>query len=175
MPSADGFIQLDLFPPVLAVRKVGANCHVAFDGAHYSVPHYLFKSMVFVRASDTFVDILDQYGHCVASHNRSYKKHAYVTVPSHMPVYYLSLADAGAYDGAMFRKWAKNIGENSFRLIDSLLCDTLIEEHAYKSCMAILQLSKKFGRKRLNDACGLALAANRLNFSAVRKFLLEGA
>ena len=174
MLSNDSFVQLDLFPPVLAVRKVGANSHIAFDGAYYSVPFDLFRSMVIVRASDAFIDILDHYGHCVASHNRSYNKHAYVTVSSHMPVYYHSLAGGGVFDGAMFRKWAKNIGDYTFRLIDGMLCDKLIEEHAYKSCMAILQLSKKFGRKRLNDACGFALAINRLNFFTVKKFLVNG-
>ena len=171
MHSDHGYDQLNLFPPVLAVRKVGINSHVAFLGAYYSVPHDLYKSMVIVRASQSVIDILDSNGRCVASHARSYKKNDYITVPSHMSPYYISFFESGCYDGAMLRKWAKNIGGNSFKLIDQMLSNKSIEEHAYKSCMAILQLSKKHGAKRLNDACGFALSVNRISFYTVRKFL----
>jgi len=174
MSSDCGFVQLELSPPVLAVRKVGANCHVSFEGANYSVPHDLLKSMVVVRAFPSSIDILDQNGRCVASHKRSFCKRAYVTVPSHMPPYYRSFDDGCCYDGAMFRKWAKNIGEYTYQLIDQLLSDKFIEEHAYKSCMAVLQLSKKFGSKRLNNACAFALSIDRANFYTVRKFLSDG-
>jgi len=167
------FVQLELSPPVLVVRKVGVNSHVAFDGAYYSVPHDLLKSPVVVRAFPSSIDILDQNGRCVASHKRSYRKHAYVTVPSHMPLYYRSFYNDSCYDGAMLRKWAKNIGENTSLLIDQMLSDKLIEEHAYKSCLAVLQLSKKFGAKRLNDACGFALSVDKGSFYTVRKCLAD--
>jgi len=165
--------QLDLFPPVLAVRKVGANSHITFDGVNYSVNHVFIKSLVIVRASSTFIDILDSYGHCVASHKRSYSKRGYITDPSHMPPYYYSTLHRNCYDGAMFRRWAKSIGDNIFQLIDTLLTNKVVEEQGYKSCMAILQLSKKFGNGRLNDACGHALSEGKISYYSIHKFLTE--
>ena len=175
MPFDSDFYQLDLFPPVLATRKVGTNCHIAFDGAYYSVPHTLFKSSVIVRAAKTFIDILDSSGRCVASHKRSYTKRSYITDPSHMPAFYFSSLDFTSYDAARFKKWAKDIGDYTYRFIDALLSRYSIEEHSYKSCMAILQFSKKFGPNRLNDACAHALLTNMISFYSIYRFLVSGA
>ena len=103
--------------PELATRKVGANCHVAFNGTFYSVHHTLYGQNVIVRASDSVVDILNSSGECVASHMRCYTKHRYITEPTHMPAYYLSQADVPCYDGAKLRQWAKDIGSHTFNVI----------------------------------------------------------
>jgi hypothetical protein len=163
--------QLDLFQPVLAARKVGANCHITFEGVHYSVPHVFIKSMVIVRTANTFIDILDAYGRCIASHKRSHCKRAYITEPSHMPTSYYSSSGNDCFDGAAFRKWADSIGDNVSLFIDSLLASKDIEEHSYNACMAILQLSKKYSLKCFNDACGRALSSGKVNYYSVRKFL----
>ena len=164
-----GYVQLDLFPPELAVRKAGANCHIAFDGAYYSVPHSLYGETVIVRAKKSTVDILDNTGKCVAAHNRSYVKRRYITDPSHIPGIYYSAFYDDRYDGAKLRKWAVGVGDKTCEVIDSLLSKKQIEEHAYKSCMAILQLSKKYGPSILEKACAQALAAGSYNFAAVQK------
>jgi hypothetical protein len=160
-----------MFTPVLAVRKVGSNCHVAFQGVNYSVPHDLLHSMVVVRATASTIDILDSSGICVTSHKRCFIKRTYITDPSHMPPFYYSSLDIRCYDGAMFRKWARHLGNETFQLIDLILSNKLIEEQAYKSCMAILQLSKKYSPRRLNAACNFALLSGRCSFYAVRNFL----
>jgi len=164
-------LQLNLFPAVLATRKVGSNCHVAFEGVYYSVPSDLFRSMVVVRVTASTIDILDSNGLCVASHKRCFIKRTYVTDPSHMPPFYYSSFDITCYDGAMFRKWAKHIGDNTFQLIDELLSNKSIEQQAYKSCMAILQLSRKYGASRLNRASNQALLAGKCNFYTVKKLI----
>jgi len=164
-------LQLNLFPAVLAARKVGSNSHVAFEGVNYSVPCELFHSMVVVRATQSTIDILDSNGICVASHKRCFIKRTYVTDPSHMPPFYYSSLDIACYDGAMFRKWAKHIGDKTYELIDELLLHKPIEQQAYKSCMAILQLSRKYGARRLNRAANQALLAGRCNFYTVKKFI----
>jgi len=174
MNSKPNIYQLDLFPPVLATRKVGANCHVSFEGVYYSVPHELYDSMVIVRASKYFIDILDHNGRPVASHSRCHTKRSYITLPSHMPLFYRSDLDCACYDGAALRKWAKRIGEDTFKFIDAMLSNKDIEEQAYKSCMAVLQLANKYGSARLNSACGYALSVDRISFSFVRKFISIG-
>ena len=171
MQPVPDFLQLNMFPAVLAARKVGSNSHIAFEGVNYSVPHDLLHSMVVIRATDSTIDILDSNGICVASHKRCFIKRTYITDPSHMPPFYYSSLDIACYDGAMFRKWAKHIGDKTYQLIDELLTNKPIEQHAYKSCMAILQLSRKYSASRLNSACNRALLSGKCNFYAVRKFI----
>ena len=164
-------LQLNLFPATLATRKVGSNSHVAFEGVYYSVPSDLFRSMVVVRATASTIDILDSNGLCVAAHKRCFIKRTYVTDPSHMPPFYYSSLDIACYDGAMFRKWAKHIGDKTFQLIDVLLSNKPIEQQAYKSCMAILLLARKYGARRLNRASNQALLVGKCNFYTVKKFI----
>jgi len=171
MHSDPNYIQLDLFPPELAVRKVGANSHIGFDGAYYSVPHFLFGEKVIVQAKKSTIDILDYNGKCVASHNRSHVKRKYTTDPSHMSNVYHSIIYDDRYDGAKLRKWAESVGDYTYQVIDSLLIKKKIEEHAYKSCMAILQLSKKYGNLLLEKACAYALESRKCNFTAIQKFV----
>ena len=163
--------QTDLFPPELVVRKVGANCHVSFDGVSYSVPHAFYNEMVIVRASVDAIDILDNNGQRIASHARSSAKRRYVTDPTHMPASYYSLFYDERYDGAKLRSWAKKIGKNTFLAIDTLLKRQQIEQHAYKTCMAILQLTKKHSSSRLESACACALANKSVSFAAIQRFI----
>ena len=146
MPTAYDYLQLDLdpSPPDLAIRKVGANAHISFDGAYYSVPIAYYSKSVFVSASSFSVVILDYYGSRIASHKRTFAKHKYVTNKAHLPDrYYSVFLEDGRYDGAKLRDWASYFGHATSMLIDTLLESKDIEEHAYKSCMAVIQLSKK--------------------------------
>jgi len=165
--------QLELSSsPVLALRKVGANTHIGFNGAYYSVPYTLFGNTVIVRASRYFIDILDCNGHCVATHKRSFAKRKYTTDPAHLSEFNYSILWNDRYDAAKLRSWADKIGENTFQVVDTMLSRKQFEEHAYKSCMAVLVLVKKYGACILEKACGLALAAHTLNFTAIQKFAL---
>ena len=169
MSSDKASTQLDLFKPELALRKLGVNYHVPFDGAYYSVPSYLYNETVIVRATKCSIDILNCHGSCVASHNRSYTKRKYVTNPSHLPGIYYSLFHDNRYDGAKLRSWAKSFGENTFQVIDIMLQSKTYEEHAYKSCIAVLQISRKYGRFILDRACRTALSSKVFNFAAIQK------
>ena len=161
--------QLDLFTPELAVRKVGPNYHVPFDGAYYSVPFSYYGEMVIVRASKCSIDILASGGYCVASHNRSFTRREYVTDPSHLPGVYYSVFYDNRYDAAKLRSWAKYFGSSTHEIIDILLASTVYEEQAYKKCMAVLQLSKKYGSSILESACRSALSTQSYSFSAIQK------
>ena len=164
-------VQLNLHPGELAVRKVASNCHISFEGVYYSVPHELMKSMVIVRAKDSIIDILDNNGMCVACHKRCSIRRTYITDPSHMPHFYYSDHSIACFDGSLFRCWAQDIGNNTYDLIEALLNKKQFEEQSYKSCMAVLQLSRKHSKQRLEDACRRALDSGRINFYAVRDFI----
>lgn len=170
MSSVSCYAQLDLFQPELALRKTGSSYHVTFDGVYYSVPHYLHKETVIVRATKDFIDILDSYGQCVASHNRSYSRRQYVTDPAHLPDVRNSNFNDDRFDGARLRCWAKRFGNNTFHVIDTMLSRETFEVHAYKSCMAVLQISKKYGPAILESACQLAISSGvYFYFRAIQK------
>ena len=161
--------QLDLFSPELAVRKVGVNYHVSFDGAYYSVPFSFYGEMVIIRASRCSIDILANSGFRIATHDRSFTRRVYVTDPSHLPGVYYSVFYDNRYDAAKLRSWAKHFGNSTFQIIDVMLTSKTFEEHAYKACMAVLQLSKKYGSSILERACKLALSSEVYSYSGIQK------
>jgi hypothetical protein len=174
MPSGVHYSQIDLFPSELAVRKLGASSHIGFKGVFYSVPYCLYGQKLIVRADGDTVDILNSRGQCVASHKRSFVKRKYITDPSHMPgLPDPHLHDARYYSGDKFRELADEIGENTYDVIDLLLDSKPYEEYAYKSCMAIIQLSKKFGHRLLEEACKEVLSTGSCNYYAIHKFLKQ--
>jgi hypothetical protein len=62
------------------------------------------------------------------------------------------------WNGDRFRSWAKQIGENTYKVIDSILVSRSVEQQAYRSCMGLLKLADKYSAKRLEDACIQALS-----------------
>jgi hypothetical protein len=170
MTAIDDFMPGDSVE--LAVRKVGANSHIGFCGVYYSAPSDFYKKMVIVRATAHTIEILNSDGVCVASHRRCYTKRRYITDPSHMPPYYLSIMDDSCYDGARLRTWAKDIGKHTLFVIECLLEKYKIEEHSYKSCLAVLLLSKKYGASLLERSCEIAQSRSLYSFAAVKNILL---
>lgn len=171
LPTSNSeYLQLELSDsPELAVRKPGANYHVSFDGAYYSVPHLYYMEPVIVRATKCSIDILNSSGLCIASHERTFTNRKYVTNPAHLPAIYYSVFYDNRYDGANIRNWAKYFGDCTSQIIDDMLESKTYEEQAYKSCIAVLQISKKYGRMILERACRIALSSGVHNFVAIQK------
>ena len=64
-----------------------------------------------------------------------------------------------------------SIGENTYVVIDTLLLNAEVEETAYRSCMGILQFSRKSGNIRLEAACRKARALGSVSYSVIRNIL----
>jgi len=158
----------------IVARRVPDNYHVEYDGFYYSVPFTLHGQMVSLRATATVIEILDKNHIRVASHVRKTNGKRYVSDTLHMPPHHLAVHESRQYDGGRYRSWAKNIGENTYHVIDGLLNSYKIEEQAYKSCMGILQFSKKYDSTRLEAACTKARLLNALSYTTVRNILKNG-
>jgi len=156
------------------VRRTPANYHVEYDGFHYSVPHGLHKQLVTLRATATTIEILNDNRERVALHQRRQTGARYVTNLGHMPSHHRHQHDANHFDGAKYRMWARNIGGQTFSVIDHLLSSQIAEEQAYRSCMGILQCSKKYGNERLEAACTKAVAMNSCTYSTITTILKNG-
>jgi transposase len=156
------------------VCRTPANYHVEYDNFYYSVPHNLYKQMVTIRATTTTIEILNNNRERVALHQRRYIGSRYVTNTGHMPPHHRHQHDANRFDGTKYRMWAKNIGEQTYAVIDHLLSSQIVEEQAYRSCMGILQCSRKYGNQRLETACTKAIAMKSCKYSTITTILKNG-
>jgi len=158
-------------------RTVGDNYHVEYGGFYYSVPYTLYKEQVTLRATSAVIEILNKDHIRVASHERQYVASGgrYATKEDHMPANHKAVYQSRQFDGDRYRGWAKKIGESTYFVIESLLASGKVEEQGYKSCMGVLQLSKKYGEARLEAACNRARQIGSPTYSAINGMLKNGA
>jgi len=157
--------------PAYIERRVPNNYHVEYAGFYYSVPYQYYKQQVTIKVTPQIVEIYAERLNRIAVHERQYTGSRYVTERSHMPPNHQAQQDATRFDGRRYRSWASSIGANTFFVIDSLLCEREVEETAYRSCMGILQFSKKNGNIRLEAACLKARQLGSISFSVIRNIL----
>jgi len=158
----------------MKLRTVQDNYHVEYDNFYYSVPYTSYRQKITIRATSTTIEIFDENRIRIASHTRRHSGKRYITDPSHMPEKHRKYWDAKQFDGRRYRSWAANIGENTLYVVDRMLTATAIEEQAYKSCMGLLQLAKKYSSERLETACSKAKIINSCTYTTVVNILKNG-
>jgi len=158
----------------MKLRTVPDNYHVEYEGFYYSCPYTLYRKKVTIRATATTIEILEGNRTRIASHPRRYHGKRYVTDPEHMPENHRKYWDSQQFDGARYRSWASQIGENTHYVIDSILKSFPVEQQAYKSCMGLLQLVKKYSQERLEKACAKARLMQSCSYTTVSNILKNG-
>jgi hypothetical protein len=153
------------------IRRVPDNYHVEFDGFYYSVPFALYKQKVTLRVTATMVEIINEDRERVALHPRRKSGSRYVTIIAHMPKNHQHQQEMNKRDGDSYRRWARTIGENTHFVIDSMLRAQQNEESAYRSCMGVLQFSKKHGNDKLEKACETARRMGSATYTTVKNLL----
>lgn len=73
-----------------------------------------------------------------------------------------------------FINWSANIGVYCNDYIIKILDKKQHPEQSYKSCIGILQLAKKVGNTRLNNACKRALDYQAYNYNIIVRILEKG-
>ena len=134
------------------------------------MPHHLVKQAVELQASDTTVAIYS-HGQRVASHPRSYRQGAHSTCSEHMPRNHRAMSE---WSAERFLNWAGEIGEETRAVVTHLLQEKRHREQSYRRILALLSNTKKYGRERLNNACGRALLINSPTRSSVESILKQG-
>ena len=87
------------------------------------------------------IRITDESNHLITCHQRSYREYPkYITKDEHMKPEHLFYKEVNAYDGNYYRRWAKAIGPNMHKLIDTILHSSRHEEQSYNSCNGILHM-----------------------------------
>lgn len=158
----------------MVFRRVPDNYHVEYDGFYYSVPYTLYRQKVTLRATASIIEIFDEGRVRTASHARRYAGPRYVTDPAHMPEKHRAYWESKQFNGARYRTWAASVGDSTHAVIDWMLTSQKVEEQAYKACMGILQMSKRYGDERLENACARALELHSYSYTTVSNILKNG-
>jgi transposase len=155
--------------------RVHLDYHVEFDHHYYSVPYTLVGQEVDVRATEHTVEIFHQRKR-KASHPRlpgGDPRHPpgrgrFSTLVEHMPPAHRQYS---AWSPERFLRWADEIGPQTKQLIQAVLDSRRHPQQAYRSCLGILGLGKRYTPVRLEAACRRALPAGIRAYKGVHNIL----
>jgi len=153
--------------------KVQFNYHVEVreDRHYYSAPwQYTGKRVTVIYTSDV-VEIYNSVNERIAFHKRDRTINGYTTLPEHRHPNHKFYAE---WSPGRILNWSIKIGNNVKDLIEKVLAGREYPEQAYKACLGILSLAKKYGNDRLNRACRRALEFNYHSYKAVKNILENG-
>lgn len=147
--------------------RVHIDYHVEFDKHFYSVPWTLIGKEVDVRGTEKAVELFHNRIR-VASHPRSSAPGRYSTQRDHMPPAHQQVSD---WSPERFIRWAEEIGPDTKQLIAAVLESRRHPQQAYRSCLGILGLGKRYTNARLEAACRRALPAGIRTYKGIRNIL----
>lgn len=152
------------------LATVNIDYHVEVERHYYSVPFRLIREKLHVRVSAHTVEAFLK-GERVAAHLRSFIPYGHTTLKEHMPPAHQKYLD---WTPSRFIDWAKKIGPQTAQLVQTIIESRTYPEHAYRSCLGILSLEKRYPKERLEKAAGRALKFGAHSFRSLRKILSAG-
>ena len=147
--------------------KVGPDYHVEAEGHFYSVPFTSVGSQLDVRISLGTVEMYAD-GERIASHRRSLSRRGFTTDPSHMPEGHRAHAD---WTPERIVRWAQTVGPSTAAFCQALMNSRAHPEQGFRPCIGTLRLEAKFGKERLEAACGKAASLGSLSCQSVKSIL----
>ncbi len=155
-----------------AMAKVQKNYHVILgeDWHQYSVPFRLIGKQLKIIYDTDEVEIYLGLQR-IAVHQRDYRKHEYTTLEEHMPEKHQKHLETKGWDTDYFLGKAKELGESSFVIMNSILQSRTFTEQAYNACLGLLRLCERYGKDRFENACKRAIEAPRINYRLIDNIL----
>ncbi|NIN68323.1 MAG: IS21 family transposase [Anaerolineae bacterium] len=147
--------------------RVNIDYHIEFDKHYYSVPHTLIHEEVYVRATQSTLEIFFK-NRRVASHRRTNSRGRHTTLSDHMPPAHQKYLE---WSPERFTRWAQTIGPNTAQVVQALLDSRKHPQQAYRSCLGLLGLGSRYGEQRLEAACRRALPAGIHSYKGVKNIL----
>jgi len=71
-------------------------------------------------------------------------------------------------------RWAAKVGPNVKKLTSQVLSGKKYPEQAYRTCIGIINLARKYGEKRVDRACSRALSFKLYSYRSVKNILDKG-
>lgn len=152
--------------------KVQFNYHVFLnDDKHYfSVPYRYRGKQVTVIYTNTTVELFHK-NQRIAFHKRDRTPNGYSTIKNHMPSHHRFVSD---WNPQRFINWAEKYGNEVKQVIIYILKSKQHPEQAYKICMGILGLEKRYSKERLNKACKIAIDFHNYSYKGIKNILENG-
>lgn len=129
--------------------RVHIDYHIELEQHYYSIPYQWIGKEIDLRFSAECIECWYQ-GKQIALHIRSYRKGSHTTLADHMPKAHRKHME---WTPGRFLNWATEIGMATTRLVKHLLECKPHPEQGYRSCLGLLNLSKRYGNIRLEKAC----------------------
>jgi transposase len=170
--------QLHSLPPQRFAMKsyyqgtVHKNGHIYLgkDKHYYSVPFTYIGRKVRIISSPSSVEVYHNQMR-IALHPRKRQPYGYTTLEEHMPAHHRFVKE---WSSEKFITWAASVGKECEQYIGKILDKKQHPEQSYKSCLGVLQLEKKVGKERLNNACKRALDYQAYNYKMILRILEKG-
>lgn len=147
---------------------VHIDYHVEFEGHLYSVPFHLIHQKVNIRATEKMVEIFHQ-GKSVANHPRNDHRTRYSTLQEHMPENHRFMNEINS---ERLLEWAGKIGPQTFMLIQSSLRSRNYPEQAYRTCLGMLKLARKYSHANMETACRIIFESKVFSCKALEQELI---
>lgn len=145
--------------------KVSNDFHIRFDNAYYSVDKAFLHKKVSIKASSTVVRIYSLAGEFLCEWPRATRKGQWSTNPEHLPDNYKGFTQ---WNGPYFIQKAQLIGKNTETVIRTVLKSRLYEVQTYRMCLGILNFTKKYSNKALEECCKQAIALNKQKYTFIK-------
>lgn len=145
--------------------KVSSDFHVRFDNAYYSVDKAFLHKKVSIKASSTVVRIYSLAGEFLCEWPRATCKGQWSTNPEHLPDNYKGFTQ---WNGPYFIQKAQLIGKNTETVIRTILKSRPYEVQTYRMCLGILNFTKKYSNKTLEECCKQAIALNKQKYTFIK-------
>lgn len=149
--------------------RASIDYHICFDDHFYSVPYILIHQELEIRATRNIIEVFKKGGR-VCSHKRNYCRHKYTTLVEHMPKTHQQYAE---WTPSRILDWAAKYGPSVKELVTQIISRHKFPEQAYRSCLGIIRLEKRFSAERLNLACQRALAYRVETYPGVKNILIK--
>lgn len=150
--------------------RVHLDSHIEVVGHYYSVPCQLLRQELDVRLTSFTVEVYHQQQR-VAVHPRSERRGGHTTLAAHLPSPHRAQRE---WSPERFLHWAREIGPATGDLVRQLLSSRPHPEMAYRSCLGLLSLARRFSPTRLEHACQRALALGVVTLRSTRSILEKG-
>lgn len=145
--------------------KVSSDFHVRFDNAYYSVDKAYLHKKVSIKASSTVVRIYSLAGEFLYEWPRATHKGQWSTNPDHLPDNYKGFTQ---WNGPYFIQKAQLVGKNTETVIRTILKSRSYEVQTYRMCLGILNFTKKYSNKALEECCKHAIALNKQKYTFIK-------
>lgn len=150
-----------------AKATVNIDYHIAFENNYYSVPHRYIKKKIIVRATHKTIECLYQ-NQRIAVHARSHRRYQFITNKDHMPKAHLAQCQ---WTPERLIRWAEKSGDATASFVTHLIESKPFPQQAYRACLGLLRLGKRFGQDRLDNACQKALQIGAMRYQHVETIL----